>query len=190
MSMIRIFFQNIGNSQLIRHISFLWHWKNFFFLLRYPFYRVYHRWTGKFCGYSFTEYDDIEDGWKKAFGKELSKEIKLAGKASRKRLHKHLSWKKMIQWQQIKEKWGYLCLYASGTKEILDVLGKYEELSKGYCIYCGKPTKYKTTGYMLYLCDNCFDECVFSHCKVVNNEMLNEFKEFCLLDELTKGENN
>ena len=43
---------------------------------------------------------------------------------------------------------------------------------------------------MLYLCENCFDEYVFSHCKVVNNEMLNEFKEFCLLDELTKGENN
>ena len=36
----------------------------------------------------------------------------------------------MIQWQQIKEKWGHLCLYACGTKEILGVLSKYEELSK------------------------------------------------------------
>ena len=156
--------------------------KNFFFLLKYPFYRAYHRSTGKFCGYSYTEYDAIEDGWKNAFGKALSDDIKLAGKLSRERLHKHLSWKKMIQWQQIKEKWGHLCLYASGTQEILDVLNKYEELSKKHCIHCGRSTKYKTTGYMLYLCENCFDEYIKSNCKITSDEMFDEYKEFCLID--------
>lgn len=87
----------------------------------------------------------------------------------------------MIQWQQIKEKWGYLCLYAAGTKEILDVLDKYEELSKNYCICCGKPTKYKTGGYILYLCEHCFDEYIKSRCIIKNNEMFDEYKEFCLI---------
>ena len=78
-------------QQFVNHISFLWHWRNFFFLLKYPFYKVYNRWTEKFCGYSSTEYDDIPEGWRKAFGKQLSEDIKRAGKDSRKRLGKKLS---------------------------------------------------------------------------------------------------
>ena len=62
MKKLKKIFARISYKQLINHISFLWHWKNFFFLLKYPFYRAYHRSTGKFCGYSYTEYDAIEDG--------------------------------------------------------------------------------------------------------------------------------
>ena len=144
------------NSQFINHISFLWHWKNFFFLLKYPFYRVYNRWTGKFSGYAYTEYDSIPVGWRIAFGKQLSEDIKKAGKESRKRLGKHLSWKKLIMFEQIKEKWGELCLYASATSEIDKVLEKYEMLSAYYCISCGKPARYRTSGWITYLCKDCY----------------------------------
>lgn len=156
---IRRVFNNLmwkfKESSFVSHISFLWHWKNFFFLLKYPFYRVYHRWNGKFCGYSYSEYDSIPYGWGVAFGKQLSKDIKEAGKASRKRIGKHLSWKKMIRWQQIKEKYGGLRLYASSTKEIQEVLDKYEIMSEGYCICCGKPARYVTSGWIEYYCEDC-----------------------------------
>lgn len=142
-------------SSFVAHISFLWHWKNFFLLLKYPFYRAYNRWSGKFCGYSFTELDSVPRGWRKAFGKQMSEDIKKAGKASRKRLG-HLSWRKMITWEQIKEKYGGLRLYASATDEIQKVLDKYEILSEGYCINCGKPARYMTRGWIEFYCEDCF----------------------------------
>ena len=147
--------KKLRNSQFINHISFLWHWKNFFFLLKYPFYKVYNRFDDRFCGYSFTEYDSIPEGWRKAFGKQLSKEIKRAGKESRKRLG-YMSWKKMLTWEQIKEKYGELRLYARATDEIMHVLEKYELLSVGYCIACGKPARYITIDWVEYLCEDCF----------------------------------
>ena len=142
-------------NSFICHISFIWHPIKFFKCLRYPFVKVYNRWDGRFMGYSFTEDESIPAGWRKAFGKDLLKDIKKAGKLSRKNAHKHLSWKKMIQFQEIKEKWGLLCLYASATDEIDEVLDKYEYLSQFYCIYCGKPTKYITKGYITYICKYC-----------------------------------
>ena len=178
----------LGHNQFINHISFLWHWKNFFFLLKYPFYRAYNVWKGKFCGYSFTEYDNIPKGWRIAFGKQMSEEIKKAGKESRKRLSKHLSWKKMIQWQQIKEKWGELRLYASATDEIREVLDKYELLSTGYCLFCGKPARYRTYGWIEYLCSDCFEKEVkpnkedYEKCRLTK-------KDIPLIHTYTKGKN-
>lgn len=147
--------EKLTDSAFVRHISFLWHWKNFFFLLKYPFYREHNRWTGKFMGYKYTEYDSIPNGWQIAFGKQLSEDIKKAGKESRKRLKKHLSWRKMLYWEQIKEKWGELCLYASATTEIRAVLDRYEMMSSCYCIECGKPARYLTKGYVSFLCEDC-----------------------------------
>ncbi len=131
--------------------------KNFFFCLKYPFWTLRNVWDGKFIGYSSTWYDSIPEGWQKAFGKQLSQDIKKAGKATRKRLKKHVSWRKMLSFQQIKEKWGELCLYASASREIREVLDYYEYLSLGYCIYCGKPARYKTRGWVTYVCEECYD---------------------------------
>lgn len=155
--MIHKVITKIKNSSFIAHISFLWHWKNFFFLLKYPFYKVYNRWSGEFCGYGFTEYDSIPLGWQKAFGKQLSQDILKAGKESRKKLHKHYPWKKLLRWEEIKEKWGGLRLYASATEEILAVLEHYEDISSEYCISCGKKARYTTSGWVEYLCEDCFD---------------------------------
>lgn len=188
---IRRFFwklsDKLSNLAFIRHMSFLWHWKNFFFLLKYPFYRVYNRWTGKFMGYKYTEFDSVPDGWRIAFGKQMSRDIKAAGKMSRKRLKKHLSWKKMITFEQIKEKYGGLCLYASATQEIQDVLDKYETLSYGYCIACGKPARYRTRSWIEYYCEDCFvKNCLPYNYRTntygeISSEKLNAMKKECRL---------
>ena len=49
--------------------------KNYFFCLRYPFYKVYN-YEGKNLGYELTWYDAIPIGWRKAFGKQFSKDLK------------------------------------------------------------------------------------------------------------------
>ena len=62
----------------------------------------------------------------------------------------------MLVWEDIKEKYGTLRLYASATQEIQDVLDKYEYMSYGYCIGCGKPARYITKGWISYCCEECF----------------------------------
>ena len=148
--------------------------KNFFFCIRYPFYKVYNRWTGKFCGYDFTEYDSIPYGWRKAFGKQLSKDIKKAGLESRKILGARVSWKNLLTFMDIKEKYGSLHLYATTTDEIHNVLHKYENLSLNYCINCGKPAEYKTSGWITYLCSDCF----MDYCENLNFKDDAEFLDY------------
>ena len=159
MRRVKLFFKGtwkrFKNSQFVAHISFLWHWKNFFFFMKYPFWKCYSRWDDKFMGYGYSEYNLIPKGWKIAFGKQLSEDIKKAGKESRRRLGYH-SWKKLITWQDIKEKYGELRLYAEATDEITHVLERYELLSLGYCVNCGKPARYKTRGWIEYYCEDCF----------------------------------
>ena len=132
-------------TSLIRKI------KNYFFCLRYPFYKVRNVWTDKFMGYDHTLYDHIPEGWRKAFGKQLSKELK-------KQLKKD-NQLKTFRFSQIKEKYGTLRLYNFGcSEECMKLLDKYEKLSSHYCIKCGKKAKYETEGYILYLCEKCFKE--------------------------------
>ena len=122
--------------------------KNYFFCLRYPFMRARNLWNDKPCGYGFTWYDFIPKGWRKAFGKKLVKELKVALKKEG-RL-------KEFRFHQIKEKWGELCLYHNGTGKYSDyVITKYEILSLCYCINCGKPVRYRTCGWVEYICEDC-----------------------------------
>ena len=46
---------------------------------KYPFLLPRNRWTGKVpkeYDYSYTELDDMPDGWRKAFGEQMCEEIK------------------------------------------------------------------------------------------------------------------
>lgn len=138
--------------------------RNFFFCLKYPFWRNTNVWTGKFSGYDYTWYDDIPYGWRKAFGKEMSDEIKKIGKAYLKS-HKGQKWKDILYWEQIKEKYGTLRLYAATIKPIEDILTKYEYLSMGYCIECGKPAEYRTLGWVEYVCNDCAKNLTFNKLK-------------------------
>lgn len=130
---------------------------NFFLCLRYPFWRSRDVFTGEPSGYDFTWYDDIPEGWKKAFGKDLSREIREAGRKFL-RVHPDKTWADILQFRQIKEKYGSLRLYATAIDEIQFVLDKYELLSMGYCVRCGKPARCKTRGWVEYYCEDCARE--------------------------------
>lgn len=127
--------------------------KNYFFIKKYPF----MAWYGDplYPGYpqkkradlGHTWYDEIPCGWRIAFGKKLLKDLKNVIKRP-----------KDLQWEQIKEKWGSLCLYASCSDEVQKVLDRYEVMSIGYCISCGKPARYRTRGWVEYYCEDCHNE--------------------------------
>lgn len=123
--------------------------RNFFFCLKYPFYKIYNVWTGKFCGYASTWFDFIPTGWRKAFGKQLSIDL-------REQLKKDEQLKK-FRFTDIKEKYGTLRLYCcSATEEVYNILDFYEDLSSDYCVICGKPTKYLLPAN-LFLCEDCIN---------------------------------
>lgn len=158
--------------------------KNYFFCKKYPFWRQTNVWTGKYLGYSYTWYDDIPEGWQKAFGKQLSDEIKQVGEKYLKE-HKGKKWKDILYWEQIKEKWGELCLYASAIEEIMKVLEKYEMMSIGYCILCGKPARYKTKGWVSFLCENCYDRLELNN-NIINTYTKEDIEKRKKQDRLTK----
>lgn len=95
-----------------------------------------------------TEMDAMDGGWRKAFGKEMLKEIKTELKRA--------GMLRTYRIMQIKEKWGELCWYDSGgTHELFEIIQKYEGESYRTCICCGKPAQYRTTGYVLPYCEDC-----------------------------------
>ena len=100
------------------------------------------------CVPTYTEMDAMDYGWRKAFGKEMLREVRNELKRSGKLRSYRIA--------QIKEKWGGLCWYdAGGTKELFDILRKYESKSYCTCISCGRPAKYRTVGYILPYCEKC-----------------------------------
>lgn len=121
---------------------------NFFFCLKYPFWRAHNVWTGKKLGLSWTNYDSICEGWKKAFGKQLSKDLLVALKKD-KLLHK-------FYFDDVKEKYGTLRLYGNCHGEnVSKVTNYYELLSMCYCFICGKPVRYISHGWIEYMCPDC-----------------------------------
>lgn len=124
---------------------------NYFLCKKYPFLKSRNVWDGRFLGYAYTEYDQIPDGWRKAFGKQLLKDLKEAlieDKAL-----------KTFRFTQIKEKYGSLRLYTNFvTPNVEKVIEKYEKMSEEYCIYCGKPSTHFTKGWILFVCSDCYDK--------------------------------
>jgi len=145
---------------------------NVFYFMRYPFLQPRNVWTGKKY-WDFNEFCCLPRGWKKAFGRQLRNDL-------RKALIKD-GILKTFYFTQIKEKYGELCLYNNGTGEATEyVIRHYEELSKCYCIKCGKPVRYMTTGWIMYLCEDCFDE--------VSNKDRDNYEEYKLSHRLTKDD--
>lgn len=146
---------------------------NFFFCLKYPFYRVYRRVEGGKPVYSMTWYDYIPEGWKKAFGKQLTKDLKAVTKGV-----------KDFKIGDVKEKWGSLRIYPMGsaTDEIWDLLHRYEQLSMCYCQKCGDPVRYRTKGWVSYLCETCFMQHMRSSSYSTIGEVCKAYEE-CRLTE-------
>ena len=101
--------------------------------------------------YSWTWADDLNTGWRKAFGNKIwdeLKEILIKG-----------NYLYDFRFTEIKEKYGTLRLYygsypAEIEQELSDWTSKWEDMSMVYCYRCGNPTKY-LSGYY-YLCEECY----------------------------------
>jgi len=60
---------------------------------------------------------------------------------------------------QIKEKFGGLRFYiGAGTDEIFDRIHKAESESYKICYQCGEPGKERPSGWIMVLCDSCWEE--------------------------------
>ena len=101
---------------------------------------------------TYTWYDAIPEGWRKAFGLQLCKEIKTALKQT--------GGNKAIRdfrITDIKEKWGSLSIYTGGApREVEKIIEKYEYISLRTCIRCGKTAYGLTEGWVSPLCEDCF----------------------------------
>lgn len=103
------------------------------------------------CIPTYNEWDAVEPGWNKAFGKQYLKELK-----------QQLIKDKMLysfRITQIKEKWGRFHLYCmNASKDVYKIIDKYENLSWYYCIHCGKPAKYISKGWIRPYCEDCINK--------------------------------
>ena len=136
--------------------------------MKNPEYRVTDSWKAVKCGFlkiyrflletvhsvpTYTELDAMDHGWRKAFGVSMCKEIKRALKKA--------GCLRKYRIMQIKEKWGELCWYDAGApKEVFDIIRKYETVSYNTCIECGRPAKYRTTGWVEPYCEDCLPKSV------------------------------
>lgn len=100
------------------------------------------------CIPTYTEWDAVEPGWNKAFGKQYLEDLK-------KQLKKD---KMLYKWRitQIKEKYGKFILSCNyGSPELYNIINKYESLSWHTCIQCGKPATYTSKGWVAPYCEDC-----------------------------------
>ena len=115
---------------------------------------------------TYNKWEAVEPGWNKAFGKQFLKELK----------QQLIKDKMLYKWRitDIKEKWGRLQLYCNyGSKELYQIIRKYENLSWNYCIYCGKPTEVISTGWISPYCKECAEK---NHLKYVEKEKWNSYE--------------
>ena len=57
---------------------------------------------------------------------------------------------------EVKEKYNTLRSYEVGSSpEIIDIVNKYEEMSRFVCTHCGRPATCETQGYIASFCDDC-----------------------------------
>ena len=118
----------------------------------FPFLLPKNRLTGEVpenYDYSYTELDAMPEGWRKAFGIQLCKELK---EALGENLHNY-------RIMQIKEKYGDLCWYdCGGNDETFKILDKYQTISANTCIKCGQPGELDFDGWILTLCKKHYEE--------------------------------
>ena len=135
---------------------------------KYPFLTPSNRWSGKRItegkgfwpkepesipeyDWEYTELDEMPDGWRIAFGEQMCEELKTE--------LERIGFLYDYRIVQIKEKYGCLRWYDNGiSREGHKIIGKYEEISKGICICCGKPATRITLGWISPFCDDCVPE--------------------------------
>ena len=119
---------------------------------RYPWIRPVGWHFERLKTYSYTMYDDIPVGWKRAFGKIMLEEYRDVLIR-----HKYLD---KFQWIQVKEKYGTLRLYSNAApEEVLELESKYDYISGYICISCGRiNVPVITQGWIEPLCETCYNK--------------------------------
>ena len=125
-------------------------WKNWWAKPIWLIVKFYHNYILQFfhCLPTYTEWDRVEPGWNNAFGKQYLNEIKTQLKKD----------KCLYTWRitDIKEKWGRFQLYCNwGSKELYNIIDKYENLSWNICIKCGKHATHTSRGWICPYCKEC-----------------------------------
>ena len=116
---------------------------------QYPFLKVKN--PGYSCTWTNSWLDELEPGWKAAFGLDFCKELAEAIKKD--------NCEDKFEFLQIKEKFAELRVYYSGGgPEVRKVIAKYEELSRYICGRCGQPATKITRGWYYPLCDACIQD--------------------------------
>ena len=59
---------------------------------------------------------------------------------------------------QVKEKWGELCWYDNGPRELHEIIERYEYISYYTCVNCGKDATHISTGWISPYCNDCVKE--------------------------------
>lgn len=143
---------NLENAYVLDKETYKWKVKNRWSAIKIKFadiladfLRIFH------CLPTYTELDAMDTGWRKAFGIQMCKEIKIALKKH------HYLYKYRIT--QIKEKYGSLRWYDAGApEEVYKIISKYEKISAKTCVICGKPAKYISKGWISPYCENCIGD--------------------------------
>ena len=119
---------------------------------------------------------EIPDGWNKLF-LQLCSDIKP--------LLEQEGLLDKFYFIQVKEKFNLLRCYSNGvsSKEIEDIINKYEHMAYYVCTICGKPATCETTGYWASFCDDCWKD----HFRHEHIEWI-EFKPYYKLSGFSKGE--
>lgn len=101
-------------------------------------------------GYDHTALDEMPVGWRKAFGEEMQEELLEALEKTGNINTYYVG--------QIKEKFGELRWYDCGGNEETDfIVEKYSRLSANICIQCGRPDVPYTNGWIIPICEDCFN---------------------------------
>ena len=126
--------------------------------------------------YSYTELDNMPEGWRKAFGIEMCKEIK-----AELLKYDYLNDYRILE---IKEKYGGLRWYSGhipSNSSIFDIIHKYETLSFKTCINCGRQAEYISEGWISPYCKTCkeLDEknSAIKYIPLVKEELKESFEE-------------
>lgn len=121
---------------------------------------LYEVFTGDY-DYSFCCYNEIPEGWRKAFGEDWACEVQQAvdnyyAELKNIRGDEPIDEFDELHILQLKEKYGVFTQYFTKyTPELRKVIKKYQDLSEKTCIHCGKPAKYRTTDWISPWCEDC-----------------------------------
>ena len=117
-------------------------------------------------GYECTWYDALPNGWRKAFGKQLSKELKAALKKDGNL--------KSFRFTDIKEKWGLLDIHLNYYIYDLDEkIREIEKESEHICEICGSKENVKRIElhHWIYTrCHKCLEKEQERYNKLFHNE--------------------